>query len=488
MFRGCTSLTTAPALPATTLADCCYDGMFSGCTSLATAPALPAMTLADGCYQGMFQGCTSLTSLPELPATTLATNCYQRMFQDCTSLTTVPKLPATTLKSNCYGRMFLGCTGIKLSQTQTGEYSIPYRIPTSGTGTTGTNSLNEMFRYTGGTFTGTPSINTTYYLPLVFNDSYFYIEAVENTTITLSKVGSPTVGNAKYSIDLGTPIDYTYGSSITLTPGQKCYWYIESTNTNFSMSDYLKFTSTGKINAGGNLSSLIGGQTTIPRDYCFEFLFRGCTNLIDASAINFGSITDFNSKAGVFCYMFFGCTSLTAPPELPATTLTNYCYDSMFFGCTSLKISDTKTGKYRIPYRIPSAGTGTTTTNALYEMFAETGGTFTGTPTINTTYYLWDPNAFVYTITIPTEIDLNNTDNLGISYDIEGGQVEVSVTSENNWKMVKSTSQITYSLDNTNWILDEGVGTETIEITTTGIPTLVGNHTDSLTFTYGKYE
>ena len=34
MFHSCTSLTTAPALPATTLAQSCYDNMFGGCTSL----------------------------------------------------------------------------------------------------------------------------------------------------------------------------------------------------------------------------------------------------------------------------------------------------------------------------------------------------------------------------------------------------------------------------------------------------------------------
>lgn len=31
---GCTSLTTAPELPATTLVDNCYDEMFYGCTNL----------------------------------------------------------------------------------------------------------------------------------------------------------------------------------------------------------------------------------------------------------------------------------------------------------------------------------------------------------------------------------------------------------------------------------------------------------------------
>ena len=110
MFQDCTSLTTAPELPATTLADNCCDSMFYNCTSLTTAPELPATTLTDYCYNGMFQGCTSLTSAPELPATTLEGYCYYGMFQGCKSLTTAPELPATTLVSGCYGYMFKDCS------------------------------------------------------------------------------------------------------------------------------------------------------------------------------------------------------------------------------------------------------------------------------------------------------------------------------------------------------------------------------------------
>ena len=112
MFNGCTSLTTAPQLPATTLASDCYLSMFKGCTSLTEAPQLPATTLASSCYQYMFQGCTNLTTAPELPATTLADYCYMHMFDGCTSLTTAPELPATTLASDCYLSMFKGCTSL----------------------------------------------------------------------------------------------------------------------------------------------------------------------------------------------------------------------------------------------------------------------------------------------------------------------------------------------------------------------------------------
>ena len=99
LFAQCSSLTTAPALPATTLAQFCYSGMFNGCTSLTTAPALPATTLAQFCYYWMFENCTSLTTAPELPATTLANNCYGYMFHNCSKLNYV-KAMFTTIQTN----------------------------------------------------------------------------------------------------------------------------------------------------------------------------------------------------------------------------------------------------------------------------------------------------------------------------------------------------------------------------------------------------
>ena len=61
----------------------CYYDMFNNCTSLTSAPQLPATTLARDCYNCMFYGCTSLVSAPELPATTLADRCYNSMFDSC---------------------------------------------------------------------------------------------------------------------------------------------------------------------------------------------------------------------------------------------------------------------------------------------------------------------------------------------------------------------------------------------------------------------
>ena len=73
-------------LPATTLANNCYDQMFYDCTGLTVAPDLPATELKSLCYYYMFHGCTSLTTAPDLPAPTLAERCYMCMFEGCTSL------------------------------------------------------------------------------------------------------------------------------------------------------------------------------------------------------------------------------------------------------------------------------------------------------------------------------------------------------------------------------------------------------------------
>lgn len=109
LFNGCSVLTSAPELPATTLADYCYQRMFEGCTSLKTAPILPAENLARKCYSDMFDGCTSLVKAPALPAMVLTDYCYSSMFMNCTSLESAPELPATKLAKYCYNYMFYGC-------------------------------------------------------------------------------------------------------------------------------------------------------------------------------------------------------------------------------------------------------------------------------------------------------------------------------------------------------------------------------------------
>lgn len=164
MFYGCASLTKAPELPALSVPDFAYYYMFRGCSKLVTAPNLPAISVGSDGYGYMFFGCTSLTDAPDLISTDVKNNAYEYMFYGCTGLSKAPMIYAATLDYGVCQYMFYGCTGIKLSKVQTDEYAIPYRIPVEGQGTAQSTTLGSMFTNTGGTFTGTPEINTTYYM------------------------------------------------------------------------------------------------------------------------------------------------------------------------------------------------------------------------------------------------------------------------------------------------------------------------------------
>mgnify|MGYP004462008333 CR=1 FL=1 len=165
LFYKQSALISAPELPFTNIqySNGCYAGMFNG-TSITKAPDLPATILSDHCYAYMFEKCEKLISPPKISATTFEPSSCFWMFSDCTSLEKIPKILGTTFGSySCY-EMFSGCSKIKISETKTGEYQTEYRIPDGKDGTTTSQySFLGMFANTGGTFTGTPKINTTYY-------------------------------------------------------------------------------------------------------------------------------------------------------------------------------------------------------------------------------------------------------------------------------------------------------------------------------------
>ena len=66
-------------------------------------------------------------------------------------------------------------------------------------------------------------------------------------------------------------------------------------------------------------------------EYCYNGMFSGCTNLVDAPELPATTLVG-------TCYnlMFKDCTNLTSAPELPATTLVGTCYQRMFLGCSRL--------------------------------------------------------------------------------------------------------------------------------------------------------
>lgn len=73
LFENCSVLTSAPELPATSLADNCYYCMFSGCTNLKSAE-LSIEFLKRGCCSQMFYNCTNLSSVTMLAPSTEITS------------------------------------------------------------------------------------------------------------------------------------------------------------------------------------------------------------------------------------------------------------------------------------------------------------------------------------------------------------------------------------------------------------------------------
>ena len=112
LFNECSSLISAPELPAKTLGEKSYIYMFYSCTGLVHAPCLPATDLSNTCYQQMFMNCSALRDAPKISATRLAWGSCYYMFSGCHSLVHVDDLRATALDTESYRAMFSSCTSL----------------------------------------------------------------------------------------------------------------------------------------------------------------------------------------------------------------------------------------------------------------------------------------------------------------------------------------------------------------------------------------
>ena len=260
MFYNCTKLTSAPPeLPATTLASACYTSMFYGCTSLTTAPALPATTLAGSCYNGMFYGCTKLTSAPpELPATTLKDYCYYSMFYGCTSLTSAPELPSTTLANGCYGSMFYGCRSLTsvtiYAETTASEAFKNWLSDVSSSGTVYNNGFLDLPKNSpsgvpSGWTENIPEIQSITANPDTFTiefnnetvtcNSTLTITTTTGTTVTQTNTATITVGEntGDTTRTITKTIPY-YNSSYDVTIVQSAIQSITANPDTFTIKSY----------------------------------------------------------------------------------------------------------------------------------------------------------------------------------------------------------------------------------------------------------
>lgn len=349
-----TAITTAPALPATTLSNSCYVDTFHGCSKLVNPPELPAKTLKPSCYRALFARCTSLVNAPKLPATTLADGCYRELFYGCTSLINPPELPAKTLKTNCYQQLFYGCS--KLNNVTVYANNISATNCTSnwlsGVASSGTFNNYGSATYTANSPSGIPTGWAEN------KNEYFYIENKYNGTNkiylkTQTIYSQPDTGEfaktIQYSKDkkTWTTIDLNYeytvgnmqGTTVTnltlsLNKGEKVYF--RNDNGYFCYMDSITdrhshmFSSDENIKVGGNIKSLLNYKDmngTKLKKGCFNNMFSGAEYLSDAKNL---ILSDTNLASYCYYSLFKGCYALTNTPVLPATNLASHCYDSMF--------------------------------------------------------------------------------------------------------------------------------------------------------------
>ena len=199
------------------------------------------------------------------------------------------------------------------------------------------------------------AINYTFTIPIPTDSILF---AGETSDFTLKATNKTWDGTVEYSTDKNT---WSTRDGSEISSANKKLYLRGKNNTTFYTTNGAKLVLSEKAGCYGNINTLLDYENPP------------------------------TAVAGGHCYrsMFQGCTSLTAAPELPATTLKSRCYSYMFSGCTSLKISSTQTEEYTIAWRIPSKGRiASTATEWSVGMLENTGGTFTSKPSINTTYYI----------------------------------------------------------------------------------------------------
>ncbi len=142
-----------------------------------------------------------------------------------------------------------------------------------------------------------------------------------------------TIPKFEYSYDRKTWYAYIPDTTVVTLEnyGDKVYFRGDNPNgLSLNTVSYVSFRIKNiAVEASGNVMSLIDTTCrlkTIPSKYCFSRLFAG-TRITTAPDLPATTLTD-------YCYycMFGGCELLGNAPKLPAKTLAPYCYYHMFAG------------------------------------------------------------------------------------------------------------------------------------------------------------
>ena len=311
----------------------------------------------------LFNGCTSLESISMSESTQYI---GKDAFKGCTSLTsiTLPKdITGASSGSHIHGidtGAFAGCTSLAyiyyegtisdwagVNQGSGWYKDVPASVIHCIDGDTAINPLAATpltleAKEAGAvvTFSNKASGPVTY---KVNDRSAQTIASGESATVTLAAVGDKVQfygDNATYGSSSNNTSDssniscskdcYVYGNIMSLISSTdfENITELESTYTFKNLFRSISTTVTNILNKEGKALLLPATKLT---ENCYDSMFSGCTKLSRAPELP-------ATELAAYCYryMFRYCNSIQTAPELPATNLKTGCYSYMFVSCPNL--------------------------------------------------------------------------------------------------------------------------------------------------------
>ena len=162
--------------------------------------------------------------------------------------------------------------------------------------------------------------------------------------VTLTNIGDKVMfrgDNSQYGKDNGsnppsyntiscTADCYVYGNIMSLI--DKTGFATNKVLPTGTYTFYYLFKDNTYLKNHPNAAYTLELPATTLTEYCYSNMFSGCKALVTPPALP-------ATKLENSCYstMFRSCFSMVTPPALPATELKAKCYDAMFVDCTSLE-------------------------------------------------------------------------------------------------------------------------------------------------------
>ena len=370
LFSNDTYLTSAAdlILPST-VSGGCYMGTFSGCTSLTTPPVLPATTLKPGSYEQMFDGCTSLNQITTYANDISASDCLDNWLRNVAATGTFYNNGTATYTIDSPSGIPTGWTYkntnyFYVENENNGQNTIKVTVtgtPVAGQTATSIDYSTDKTNWT--TITITKNLVTDIVLSnkgdkLYFKNNSGYLNnnikngfrvkfyATNNYSVggdTTTLWNSDCDVNKKMTEGCLRGLFSPEGDVIT---GRYNETLIDSSRLVFR-SEYLPVVSSKKRIPNGAYYSMFGkcinmvnGPSEIPADTIGEsscyWMFYWNVKLKNAPTLPATKVETLG-----YCGMFISCNKLEIAPALPASTIGDNSYANMFWKCVTITTAPT---------------------------------------------------------------------------------------------------------------------------------------------------